>query len=217
MRRLLFVIGFLSIAPRLAAQTSQVSLTMTLDTVSGRPGLRRPVVNLRNLLLDSRWYEPLDNALPLIVSYDLKLWRSRDGWIDEFMTTYTWETVVSKEPLQDEYSVTILINNQIRRPARFDQREAANQYLSRPLQIDVIPPRPGRFYYTIDAKITALSDRDMDRLERFLAGDPEVEAQGRGTVVGRGLRRALLKLAGLPSQILTARTEVFEMRPAQDE
>jgi hypothetical protein len=217
MRRLLLVLGIALSAPPLLAQSAQVSLSMSLDTANSRTGSRRPVVYLRNLLLDSRWYEPLDNALPLIVSYDLKLWRSRDGWIDEFVTTYTWETIVSKEPLQEEYSVTLVINNQIRRPVRFGVRDSANLYLNRALQIDVIPPRAGRFYYTLDARITALSDRDMDRLERFLAGDPDPDGPGRGSVVGRGLRRALLKLAGLPSQILTARTEVFELVAQEDD
>lgn len=217
MRRLLVGIGIALLATEVRAQSGPVSVSMTLDTVVQRNGAQRPVIRLRNLLLDDRWYEALDNALPIIVTYDLKLWRSRDGWIDEFVTTYTWQTIVTKEPLQAEYSITYVEGNKFRRPNRFVLRDSANAYLNRPLQIEVFPPRPGRFYYTLDARITPLSDRDMDRLERFLAGDPELDAPEPGTVVGRGVRRVLLKIAGLPSQVLTARTEVFEVKPNDED
>jgi hypothetical protein len=200
------------LATELRAQASPVSLSMTLDTTVQRNGARRPVVHLRNLLIDQRWYEALDNALPIIVSYDLKLWRSREGWIDEFLTTYSWEVIVTKEPLQEEYSVTLVVNNVVRPPRRFVERDSANAHLNLPQQIDVFPPRNGRFYYTLDARITALSDREIDRLERFLSGDPEPDVPERGTIVGRGIRRLLLKIAGLPSQLLTARTGQFDVR-----
>ena len=201
------------VATEARAQTGPVSVSMTLDTTVQRNGARRPIIYLRDLLLDQRWYETLDNALPIVVSYDLKLWRSREGWIDEFLTTFTWETIVTKEPLQEEYSIALVVNNVVRPPRRFAVRDSANGHLNLPQQIDVFPPRAGRFYYTLDVRITALSDREIDRLERFLAGDPEPEVPDRGTVVGRGIRRFLLKIAGLPSQILTARTDQFEVRP----
>ena len=217
MRRLLVGMAIAFAATEAWAQSGPVSVMMSLDTTAERSGARRPVVNLRNLLLDKRWNEALDNALPIIVSYDLKLWRSRDGWIDEFVTTYGWETIVTKEPLQEEYSVTLVENNKFRRPLRFADRDSANGYLNRPLQIEVFPPRAGRFYYTLETRISPLSDQDMDRLERFLAGDPELDGQDNGTVVGRGIRRILLKIAGLPSQILTAKTELFEVRPKDED
>ncbi len=211
MRRFVLWLGVALAATEARAQSGPVSVSMTLDTTIQRNGARRPVVYLRDLLLDQRWYETLDNALPIVVSYDLKLWRSRQGWIDEFLTTFTWETIVTKEPLQEEYSIALVVNNVVRPPRRFAVRDSANGHLNLPQQIDVFPPRAGKFYYTLDVRITALSDREIDRLERFLAGDPEPDVPERGTVVGRGIRRFLLKIAGLPSQILTARTEQFEM------
>lgn len=217
MRRFTLWLGFAMMATEARAQTGQVSVSMTLDTIVQRNGARRPIVYLRDLLLDQRWYETLDNALPIVVTYDLKLWRSREGWIDEFLTTFTWESIVTKEPLQEEYSLSLVVNNAVRPPRRFAVRDSANAHLNLPQQIQVYPPRPGRFYYTLDARITALSDRDMDRLERFLAGDPEPDRPERGTVVGRGIRRILLKIAGLPSQVLTARTHQFEVRPNEED
>jgi hypothetical protein len=216
MRRLAVWIAIGLAATETRAQSGPVSLSMTLDTVAQRTGAKWPVVYLQNLLHDQRWYEALDNALPIVVSYDLKLWRSREGWIDEFLTTFTWETIVTKEPLQEEYSVALVVNNVVRPPRRFAERDSANSHLNLPQRIEVYPPRPGRFYYTLDARITALSDREIDRLERFLAGDPEPDVPDRGTVVGRGIRRFLLKLAGLPSQILTSRTDQFDVRPNED-
>jgi hypothetical protein len=213
MRRLALGIAVALWATEARAQNTPVSVSMTLGTTVQRNGARRPIVYLRDLLLDQRWYETLDNALPIVVSYDLKLWRSREKWIDEFLTTFTWETIVTKEPLQEEYSIALVVNNVVRPPRRFAVRDSANGHLNLPQQIEVFPPRPGRFYYTLDVRITALTDREIDRLERFLAGDPEPDVPERGTVVGRGIRRFLLKIAGLPSQILTAQTEQFEVKP----
>jgi hypothetical protein len=59
-----------------------------------------------------------------------------------------------------------------------------------------------------------LSDSDLDELERFLEGDPG-DNGGRGNLgdaLGRGATRFLLRLAGLPSLRLEARSQRFEVR-----
>ena len=81
--------------------------------------------------------------------------------------------------------------------------------------MELFPQRAGRFYYSLTTKITALSDRDMDQLERFLAGDPDLDIPEPGTAVGRGVRRFLLRIAGLPSQVLEARSPQFTVQPEE--
>lgn len=215
--RLAFPVLLVAILARpSAAQSPSVSLTVTLDRTIQRNGGQRPIIQLNDLLTDERWARELDNSLPLIVNYQVETWRSRDGWIDELMGTVTWQTIVQKEPLQDEYAVSIVVQDQVQRPQRFGIRDSAAAYLNLRQRVETYPLRAGRFYYHVTARITVLSDRDMDQLERFLAGDPDLDIPARGTQVGRGIRRFLLRIAGLPSQDLQARSEQFNVRPNDD-
>lgn len=218
MRRPLLVLALALASSRGAsAQSRPVAAAMTLDTAVQRNGARKPIVTLRNLLVDARWNEALDNSLPLVVSYTLQTWRSRDGWIDELATETEWQTIVYKEPLEEEYTVTLVVGNRLRRPLRFAVRDSAAQYLNLPQRIEITPARPGRYYYTLTARITALSDRDMDQLERFLAGDPELDIPQPGSAVGRGVRRFLLRIAGMPSQVLEGRSAQFTVTPDEED
>ena len=222
MRRWLLALALLA-AQISAAQAQEtgsrttVSLSMALDSTLQSNGARMPIVYLRNLLVDERWKEALEKSLPLIVSYTMQTWRSREGWIDELASETSWQTIVTKEPLQEEYTVTFVVANRRLRPSRFALRDAADRYLNLPQRIAIYPRRDGRFYYTVSARITALSDRDIDQLERFLAGDPTLDVPEQGTTVGRGIRRFLLRLAGLPSQVLQARSEQFQVQHDDDD
>jgi hypothetical protein len=217
MRRFLIplaVVASLTTAAR--GQSRGVSLSMSLDTTIQRDGARKPIVFLRNQLLDERWNDALENSLPLVNSYSLQTWRSRQGWIDELTSEIEWQTVVTKEPLQEEYTVMQIVGSRPLRPRRFPVRDSAMLYLNLPQRIETFPTRVGRFYYTITVRITALSDRDMDQLESFLSGDPDLDIPSRGNPLGRGIRRFLLRIAGLPNQVLSARSEEFVVRPKEE-
>ncbi len=216
MRRFsLAVAGLVALSSGARAQSRSVTVSIGLDTAVQRTGARKPVVSLKGVLADARWYEALENSLPLVVSYSLETWRSRDGWIDEFVGggRVEWQAIVTKEPLQEEYTITRIVTGRPERPLRFAVRDSASRELDKPQRVEWMPQRPGRFYYALSVRITALSDRDMDQLERFLAGDPTLETPEPGTAVGRWIRRFLLRIAGLPSQVLRARSEQFDVRP----
>ncbi len=214
-RASLVVAGLMALGAGAHAQSRSVAASMALDTAVDRTGARRAIVSLRNLLADPRWDEALDNSLPLVVSYTLESWRSREGWIDEFLGSVEWQAIVIKEPLQEEYSITRIVSGRPGRPLRFAIRDSAVRELDKPQRIEWMPTRAGRFYYTLSVRITALSDRDLDQLEQFLAGDASLDTPETGTVVGRGIRRFLLRIAGLPSQVLGSRSEQFEVKPEE--
>lgn len=217
MRRILVVgLALFGLVRPGAAQTGRVSVGLSLDSGEGRGGVRRPVIHLYDLLADSRWSDALDNSLPIIVTHRLQLWRSREGWIDEFSSAVEWQVFVTKEPLQEEYAVTLILQARPQRPVRFADRDSVAAYLRRPNLVEFGPTRPGRYYYTLTTRVTALSDTDMDQLERFLAGDPDLDVPERGTAVGRGIRRLLLRLAGLPTAVEEARSEEFEFGREED-
>ena len=220
MRRLLLLAAGLTALVRPARAQNppdRPSVTVSLGAPDEQTGARKPIIYLRHLAADPRWAQALDNSLPIVLHNRLEVWRSRDGWIDELLFGTEWQVYVTKEPLADEYDVTVVTGNRPQRPRRFVQRDSAIAYLELPNLVEVEPNRAGRFYYVLTTRITALSDADMDQLERFLAGDPDLDVSGRsGTVVGRGIRRLLLRIAGLPSEVLTARSEQFTVRKEQE-
>lgn len=221
MRPLLLALAGLGLASTVLSgqdrpESRSVTISMGLDAAVQPNGAQKPIVYLRSLLVDERWYQALDNSLPIVVTYTLQTWRSRDGWIDELTGETGWQMIVTKEPLQDEYTITEVAGGRFQRPERFAVRDSALKYLDLPRRIEVFPQRPGRFYYTISAKITALSDRNMEQLERFLAGDPDLDVSSSGSPVGAWFRRFLLRIAGLPNQVLQARSEQFTVRPNED-
>ena len=209
-------LGILLAAGRqpLPAQSPPVSLGVRLATDSTPRGARVPVVRAENLLADGRWLSTLRSGLPVRLHYRLEIWRSRGGWLDLLTRQTEWDVVVRHEPLLDQYTLLTLFANraQERRYATVDALSAA---LAFAYQVNVRPGSSGRYYYTAVLEVSTLSDSDLDELERFLDGDLGDVAQGRGNVgdaIGRGATRFLLRLAGLPSLRLEARSQGFEVR-----
>jgi len=212
MRRLspiLLLLALAGLAGPVAAQP-RVGVSVALWGEDPPGGPRRALVYLHDLLADTRWNEQLDNSLPVIVTHRLELWRSR-GLIDQLQGFVEWRLIITKEPLLEEYAVTQVTQDRPGRPERFAVRDSAARYLAKPNLIDFQPNRRGSYYYSLTTKITTLSEADMDQLERFLAGDPELITGDRGTVIGRTFRRILLSIAGRPSVELDAKSETFEV------
>jgi hypothetical protein len=155
----------------------------------------------------------LRSGLPVRLHYRVETWRSRNGWLDQLTRQVYWDVVVRHEPLLDQYTLLTLFGSRVqeRRYATLDALTAA---LAFAYQINVSPTEPGGYYYSATLEVSTLSDADLDELERFLEGDLE-QARGRegiGDALGRGATRFLLRLAGLPSLRLEARTGRFVVR-----
>ena len=192
---------------------NSVRLEVRLTPDSAPRGTRAPVVWSDNLLGDGRWLSTLRSGLPVRLHYRVEVWRSRDGWLDQLTRQVYWDVVVRHEPLLDEYTLLTLFGSRVqeRRYATLDALTAA---LAFAYQINVSPTEAGSYYYTATLEVSTLSDSDLDELERFLEGDLE-PARGRrgiGDALGRGATRFLLRLAGLPSLRLEARTRRFAIR-----
>ncbi len=193
---------------------SPVQLEVRL-TPPAASGSRMPVVQSRNLLSDERWVSALRSGLPVRLHYRLEVWRSREGWFDNFERQTQWDLVVRHEPLLDQYSLITIVGGrgQERRYATLDALSAA---LAFSFQINIRPALAGRYYYAAALEISTLSDSDLDELRRFLEGDPDDDNGGKeksGGALGRGATRLLLRLAGLPTLRLEARSNAFEVRP----
>jgi hypothetical protein len=197
-----------------AQDTGSVSLEVRLARDSVGDGARAPIVRSQNLLADSRWLSALRSGLPVRLHYRVEVWRSKAGWFDAFIRQAEWDVVVRHEPLLDQYTMLTLVGGraQERRYATLDALSAA---LAFAYQVNVLPSDAGIYYYAASLQVSTLSDTDLDELERFLAGDLGEVAQGKesiGDAMGRGATRFLLRLAGLPSLRLEARSPEFRVR-----
>jgi hypothetical protein len=199
----------------LRAQGTPIRLHVTLAQDSSMRGARAPVVRSENLLgAESRWLSALRSGLPVRLHYRVEVWRSRDGWFDEFSRQAEWDLVVRHEPLLDQYTLLTLVGRR-RQERRYATLDALGAALSFAYQVNVRPEESGGYYYAASLQVSTLSDSDLDELERFLAGDIGEAAQGSegiGDAVGRGATRFLLRLAGLPSLRLEARSQRFVVR-----
>ena len=194
-----------------AGNSVRLEVRLTPDTA--RNGARAPVVRSDNLLGDGRWLSTLRSGLPVRLHYRIEVWRSRDGWLDELTRQVYWDVVLRHEPLLDQYTMLTIFGTRVqeRRYATLDALTAA---LAFAYQINVSPTVEGSYYYSTTLEVSTLSDDDLDELERFLEGDlsPPGGEGGVGDVLGRGATRFLLRLAGLPSLRLEARTGRFRIR-----
>jgi hypothetical protein len=204
--------------PATAQRSEDVRLEVTLapDSAARSSGpipTQAPILRVRNLLADERWTPLLQSGFPLRLHFRVELWRERDVWFDDFRRQVEWDVIVRREPLLDQYTVATLT------PATTNERryaslEALGRALGYAYRIAIAPTDRGTFYYAGSVAIATLADSDLDELERFLEGDLSSAARGGerfGDVVGRGARRILLRLAGVPSMRLEARSVRFKV------
>lgn len=194
------------------AQEQRVQLRVSLGAATDARGARPPQVQVLNLLADKRWSDALEQLFPVRLDYRLEIWRSREGWIDEFQRAAEWATVVQREPLQDQYRVTLLLLSGPQE-RRFPTRDELARYLNYTNEVDALPRGAGTFYYTVTLTITALSEEDIEALERFLAGQPTAPAPPDRNSLGRRIRQFLLRVAGLPWDELEAKSPPFKVNP----
>ena len=210
-----FVTAAAALAP--AGLTAQAVPPVQLEvrlTAPSASGSRTPIVQSKNLLSEERWVSALRSGLPVRLHYRVQVWRSRDGWFDNFERQTQWDVVVRHEPLLDQYSLLTIVGGR-GRERRFATLDALSAALRFSFQVNVQPESSGRYYYSATLEISTLSDSDLDELRRFLEGEPD-DSAGRGKVgdaLGRGATRLLLRIAGLPTLRLEARSEAFEIRP----
>lgn len=215
-RRLLSAVVLLGalVSGARAQDSTQVRLEVSLARDSTPNGFRLPLIRTRFLSQDDRWRAMVASGFPVRLHYLVELWRARDGWFDAMDRAIEWDVVVRHEPLLDQYTVTVL-DGRRRRESRYATPEALSAALGLWYQGTLPSGATGQLYYSTSLEITTLSDSDLEELERFLKGDLSPAAEGEGDVggaVGRGAKRLVLKLAGLPSLSLSAQSQRFEAR-----
>ena len=201
--------------PLEAQGPADVRLQVSLAVDSTPNGSRSPIVRSQNMLAgNSRWLSALRSGLPVRLHYRVEVWRSRGAWFDTFERQAEWDVLVRHEPLLDQYTLLTFVGA-ARQERRYATLDALGAALAFSYQVNVRPIEAGRYYYAASLQVTTLSDTDLDELERFLAGDLEPDderGENLGDALGRSATRFLLRLAGLPSLRLEARSQRFTVR-----
>jgi hypothetical protein len=194
-----------------AAAQPRVGVVVGLSPNPEPNGARAARVQVQDLLADPRWAQALERAFPIRLEYRLEIWRSREGWMDNFQRAAEWSTIIQRQPLEDQYRVTRIF---LAGPQeyRFATLEELDGWIRQVNQVEALPTGTGTFYYTVTVRITALSDDDMEELERFLAGEPDSQLRPNRSPLGRSVRRFLLRMAGLPWEELYARSPTFTVQ-----
>jgi hypothetical protein len=185
-----------------------------LRFVAQEPGLHvtrdGPVARVQatGLLDDGQFVELMRSGFPLRLHFRLELWKDRSGWFDRYITGVDWDAVARDDPLAEEF-VLIRTGGGV---TRYNTTEDLAQALAVPYRVTLEARGGGRFYLVARLDVTTLNDTDLEELTRWLRGDVTPAVSGRenlGQALAHGAQRALVRIAGLPTLTLEARSEVF--------
>lgn len=200
MRRVVVVPGLIAVAAlRFAAQDP--GLHVTRDGPVAR-------VQAAGLLDDGKFVELMRSGFPLRLHFRLELWKDRSGWFDRYITGVDWDAVARDDPLAEEF-VLIRTGGGV---THYNTTEDLAAALSMPYRVTLAARGSGRFYLVARLDVTTLNDTDLEELTRWLRGDVTPAVSGRenlGQALAHGAQRALVRIAGLPTLTLEARSEVF--------
>jgi hypothetical protein len=221
-RRLLLLVGglFLLATKGIGAQEvfhfRESSLPVDESGMQNAPALRL-VPNLadgsvrvlfNNLLGGSGLERSLEGGLPVRIRLVVELWRDRFFDAQEGRR-YEWRATVRHDPLMESYRVESEEGN-----LRYaDSLGEAGALLEGWVTVPLRPPVSGRYYYLARLEIETLSLSDLEELRRWLQGDlaPAMdEGEPVGGAVGRGVRRIVVRVLGLPTQRFEARSAAFD-------
>ena len=194
----------------LGAASTTTAQTPAL-TILRQSGVAR--VQTTGLLADGKFVALMRSGFPLRLHYRLELWRSRSGWFDQHLTDDSWDAVARHDPLADDF-VLLRTGGTV---ARYGTPEDLERALELPYRVSRKVQGSGNFYFLCRLEVTTLNETDLEELTRWLKGDVGPEVSGGGDVGGalaRGLRRLLVRIAGLPRLTLEARSEVFSVPTA---
>lgn len=206
----LVVLGLLILVAGPAARglPAQDGPPLELAVQEGDGSLR---VRLGDVLADPEMGDALRSGLPLRISVRVELWR--DGFFDSQVGDWEWRASVLYDPLDRVYLLEVGGDGSDD-AVSFPTFPAIRAGLRRILDPEPRPGEPGSYYYLARIELETLSLSDLGELRRWLRGDLAEAVAGEGDVEGaleRGLRRAVVRLLGVPDRRYETRTETFEL------
>jgi hypothetical protein len=180
---------------------------LTVATSGAAEGWR-PVVRAHGLLGDPGLRDALRSGLPLRIRFRVELWEK--SLFDRLVGTHRAALAVLQDPLDGVYTL-----DNGRSEQRFRSLAEVEGAVEGAFASSLHPTRRGRFYYIAVLEIETLSLSDLEELQRWLRGEARPAVEGRrsvGRAVESGLRRAVVRVIGLPTRKYEARSATFSPR-----
>lgn len=176
--------------------------------VGGAGAAWRPQVRVDGMLDDDGLRDALSSGLPLRFQFRIELWEK--GVFDRLVGTHRAGLAVMQDPLDGGY---LLRNGRSER--RYGTLPEIEDALEAAFASTLHPPGQGRYYYLAVLEIETLSLSDLEELQRWLQGEAQPAVEGRrsvGRALQSGLRRAFVRIIGLPTRKYEARSPIFSPR-----
>lgn len=183
----------------------RLAVTVTRDAEGG---LRPPVVRATGQLVGGPFGGALHDGFPVRLRFRLELRRSVRVLPDRLESEVEWDAVILLDPLTNEYALARSGGSE----EHFTTERDLERALAVPFTVDLMPRGGDQYYYVAALEIESLSLSELDEAERWLSGDFGSALAGRGDLgnaLGRGVRRLLVRLSGLPRLRLESRSAFF--------
>ncbi len=191
--------------PDAAPAAPRLSVTLARDADGT---LRPPVVRATGALVGGAFGGALHDGFPVRYHFRLELRRSGRILPDRLEGDVEWYAVVLLDPLTEEYDLVRSGGSEEHFPSAPDVERA----LATAFTVDLMPRGRDQYYYLGTLEIESLSLSELDEAERWLSGEfgPALARRGDvGEALGRGVRRLLVRLSGLPRLRLESRSAFF--------
>jgi hypothetical protein len=166
------------------------------------------VLSSEALLRDPALRDALESGLPLRFRLRVELWANR--FFDRLAAEQEVAFALSQDPLDRAYVLTAPTGER-----HFATVAQAEEAIAAQLRVQVRPGRQGRYYYLARLEVETLSLSDLEELRRWLRGEVGPAVEGRASpesAVESGLRRVLVRVIGLPTRRMEARSGTFNVR-----
>lgn len=176
--------------------------------VGGAAAGWRPLVRVQGMLGDRGLRDALHSGLPLRFRFRVELWEK--SLFDRLLGTHRAALAVVQDPLDGGYTL-----DDGRQERRFRSLAEVEDAVEGAFAAGLHPTRQGRYYYIAVLEIETLSLSDLEELQRWLRGEARPAVEGRrsvGRAVESGLRRAMVRVIGLPTRKYEARSPTFSPR-----
>lgn len=196
--------------PAPPGDTTQLQAPLFAVHVDASAGFR-PLIQIGRVLDGDDLAEAVRSGLPLRVRGRVELWR--DGTLfDGLEGSQEWTGILLYDPLDSTFVVRESTRSAVR---RFSKYEGATAELERAIPLPLRPHRPGRYYYTARLDVETLSVSDLQELQHWLEGELGPAVSGDASIpsaVEQGMKRLLIRVLGLPTERLEARSDKFRVR-----
>jgi hypothetical protein len=152
------------------------------------------------------------NGFSAALRFRLELWRA-GNFFDKLDSAVTWTVLVRFDPYARSYQIVRQRARDTEVSVAYQDRAAVEAALDSIMLVSLPPRRRGEtHYYNVVLDVATLEFSDLDELQRWLRGDLEPVARGRGNPVsalGRGIGSLLSRILGGERRHYEARSVTF--------